>query len=263
MGILLAHYLLELKKHDVNSDRDYMLTSAVSSQFLSVLGEATGFAVEETLTGFKWLGKRALELENQGRKVHLAYEEALGYMFPDIVYDKDGIAAAIVFLRACASWGSPFAKLQDLYAQYGYFRTSNTYWRSPNQETTEAVFESIRRLGTPFPPHVGERRVARWRDLTIGYDSSTEDHAPNLPLSKGGEMITCWLERDTSNETPDDTTIRFTVRTSGTEPKIKIYLESRSSDSNSARKSAVQTLELVSREWFADPRLVMEKINYS
>lgn len=215
VGCLLAYYIFSASLQPMNMD-DCMLSSAVSSQMLGVMGQEEGFQVVETLTGFKWLGNIALELQKAGKRVHFAYEEAQGYMIPNVVLDKDGIAAAILFLSACASWGSPWAKLQQLYERYGYFETMNTYWRSPNFETTSQAFERIRAFGKPYPPHVGSRKVLRWRDLTQGYDSATDDNIPSLPCSKSSQMITCWL-----SGMEKDQGIRFTVRASGTEPKIK------------------------------------------
>ena len=256
VGILLADYLVKGMKPERRGN-DWMLTTAVSSQMLSVLTEARGLAAEETLTGFKWLGNRALELENNGKTVHFAYEEALGYMFPNIVHDKDGIAAAVIFLRACKVWpsSSPWARLQELHGDYGYFHTINTYWRSPDMTVTSAVFDQVRRIGYPYPKLVGRRAVLRWRDLTVGYDSDTQDHTPELPVSKSSQMITCWLEKVDGT----DKGIRFTVRASGTEPKIKIYLECRSNDPTSAEREAAQMLERIKLEWFNDPCLIMEK----
>ncbi|KAI4209729.1 MAG: hypothetical protein LQ351_007383 [Letrouitia transgressa] len=253
VGCLLAYYIFSASLQPMNMD-DCMLSSAVSSQMLGVMGQEEGFQVVETLTGFKWLGNIALELQKAGKRVHFAYEEAQGYMIPNVVLDKDGIAAAILFLSACASWGSPWAKLQQLYERYGYFETMNTYWRSPNFETTSQAFERIRAFGKPYPPHVGSRKVLRWRDLTQGYDSATDDNIPSLPCSKSSQMITCWL-----SGMEKDQGIRFTVRASGTEPKIKLYLECRGKDRASAIRGALEILRLMREDWFSNPELIMEE----
>ena len=256
IGILLADYVTK----GVQPRRtwgDWVLTTAVSSQMLEILAGSRGLELEVTLTGFKWLGNQAMTLNRCRQCVHFAYEEALGYMFPGVVHDKDGIAAAAIFLRACKGWPScsPWERLQELYRDYGYFHTINTYWRSPNMAATSAVFDHVRRSGDPYPKRVGPRAVVRWRDLTVGYDSGTEDHIPKLPVSKDSQMITCWLDKiDGSDEG-----IRFTVRTSGTEPKIKIYLECHARDAASAEKGATQMLEHIKLEWFNDPCLVMEE----
>lgn len=213
IGILLAYWLFSVRS-PLGED-DVMLTSAVSSQMLSFIGKTEGFTVQETLTGFKWLGNAAENLERQGKRVHFAYEEALGYMFPNVVHDKDGIAAAMNFLSACRSWGSPWVKLQELYETYGYFVTANTYWRTPSVQKTQSLFQNLRSLEQPFPSLVNHRPVTRWRDLTIGYDSAKENNIPDLPVSDQSQMITCWLGGPAADE------YRFTVRASGTEPKIK------------------------------------------
>ena len=214
VGVLLAYHCFQ-KMESIEPGEDYMLTTAVSSEMLSHIAVEEGFSVVETLTGFKWLGNEALALRNNGKRVHFAYEEALGYMFPEVVLDKDGIAAAMNFISAASSWGSPYAMLQQLYSRYGYFETMNTYWKSTCPDATDKVFDRIRHLARLQPLSLGARTISRWRDLTTGYDSATEDRKPQLPLSKD-QMITCWLSGSSS-----DLGLRFTIRASGTEPKIK------------------------------------------
>lgn len=269
VGVLIAYYCFQ-RLEFAEEDEDFMLTTAVSSQMLSCIAAEEGFAVSETLTGFKWLGNRTLELRKENKRVHFAYEEALGYMLPDVVLDKDGIAAAITFLHAVSSWGSPYAMMQQLYQRYGYFETMNTYWKSSEVGVTQQVFDGIRSLGSPAPKAVGNRLVLRWRDLAVGYDSATENHVPELPVSSDSQMITCWL-----NETSNDQGVRFTIRASGTEPKIKsqsfkmiyvhlltrapVYLECRGNDADNARNGATQVLGVIAREWFNHPKLTMEE----
>lgn len=73
-----------------------MLNTVVSSKMLLAMGAAEGYRVEQTLTGFKWLGARALELTaRDGACVPFAYEEAIGFAIGERVRDKDGIAAAL------------------------------------------------------------------------------------------------------------------------------------------------------------------------
>lgn len=219
VGVLLGYYILTHIQHPI-SKSDVMLNSAVSSSMLAHIASREGFTVEETLTGFKWLGNRALTISEQGGKhVRFAYEEALGYMFPSVVYDKDGIVAAGVFLKACAEWGSLYVKLRTLYQEYGWFETMNTYWRSPDTATTLKVFKEIQgrfSKETKETLHLGSRKCIRWRDLSTGFDSGAHNDKAALPSSPDTLMITCWLDGSDANERA-----RFTVRASGTEPKIK------------------------------------------
>lgn len=212
IGVLLAHYLMT-KFPPKPPVPCFLLASAVSSQLLSHMAPDMGFHYAETLTGFKWLGQRSIQLEAEGSHVLFAYEEALGYMFPQIVRDKDGIVAAAVFGAACSEWGSPYDELQRLYERYGYFTTFNTYWKSPTLQNTLGIFHRYRH---EYPDKLGCRRVMRWRDMNSGWDSADLNKRPDLPLIRANRMITCWLEGIS-----DDFGVRFTFRESGTEPKLK------------------------------------------
>lgn len=208
MGVLLASHILDTYQPVQSSKGLAMLSSTVSSKMLASMATASGkFHWEETLTGFKWLGNRSRELQQQGYDALFAYEEAIGYMFSEVVFDKDGVAAAAVFLAACARWNkqglSPWAKYNELCKQYGYFEDANTYVISPSSDVTNAVFEQIRQNK---PTNVGDRKIIRWRDLTIEYDSATPDNKPTLPVDISSQMISCELSGN----------VHFTVRGSGT-----------------------------------------------
>ncbi|KAI7971126.1 hypothetical protein EIK77_007242 [Talaromyces pinophilus] len=171
------------------------------------------------------MGSIARDLEEkEGYIVPFAFEEAIGYMFPGTkCYDKDGLTAAAVFLLAEAHWRkqglTPFDKLHDLFKKYGHHETFNNYFRSPNPQTTADLFSKIRagnnkwKKGAKFG-HKTKFTITRWRDMTLGYDSDTPDNMPELPVDKGSHMLTLWLDDD----------IKFTLRGSGTEPKVKCTL---------------------------------------
>lgn len=242
LGILLASHILDT--YAKPRDRLAMLSSTVSSRMLGVMAEKEDFKHVETLTGFKWMGNVALDLDAEGYDTRFAFEEAIGYMIPGVVKDKDSIAAAAVFLAACERWNeeelTPWEKLEDLYEKYGFFEDANISLISPSPETTTKVFDYVRMLGSPFPQKLGKRKVLKWRDLTKGWQSDTEDHKPNLPIDESSQMITCEVEGD----------VRFTVRGSGTEPKIKFYVEGEAGHSENAKRKAEEVLSDLLQEWF-------------
>ncbi|CAJ0761162.1 14468_t:CDS:2, partial [Entrophospora sp. SA101] len=95
IGVMLACSILDDYK---KTEKVAMLASTVSSKMLSSIAKKEGFYFGETLTGFKWIGNEAINLEkNQGYDVLFAYEEAIGFMIGDIVRDKDGVTALAVF----------------------------------------------------------------------------------------------------------------------------------------------------------------------
>ncbi|KAI9751112.1 MAG: hypothetical protein M4579_006203 [Chaenotheca gracillima] len=246
LGVLFASHILSTISKPSERAKTALICTAVSTGMLQAICAAEGVHFEETLTGFKWMGNKALELERSGYNVPFAFEEAIGYMFSRVVHDKDAIAAAAVFLTAAATWRTqhasrgPWEEYQRLAQKYGSFENANTYLISPDAGTTNRVFEDIRGLADPFPATLGARRILRWRDLTRGWDSATDDHVPVLPASGDSQMITCELEGK----------VKFTVRGSGTEPKIKFYIECQADSAEEAQKGANQVLDDLLKEWF-------------
>lgn len=129
-------------------DKLAMIASTVSSKFLQRMAQVEGFRFEEALTGFKWIGNRAIQLEAEGYEVVFAYEEAIGFTIGDIVKDKDGITALAFF----AEWAKQLKKrgytvygyLESLYQKYGYFVSDNSYFVCAEKEVIKAIFERIR-----------------------------------------------------------------------------------------------------------------------
>lgn len=230
LGILFATHM-----HTLHPTAP-MLCSTVSSQFLAHYAAANNFPFEETLTGFKWLGTRAQEIG-----ACYAFEEAIGYMFSSVVFDKDGIAAAGVFLRMLATRAdTPIDWLNALGEKYGWYASGGGYYVSPSPLITKNVFTAIRGEGKRGPGIVGGRKVVWWRDLTLGWDSREEGGVPRLPVSKESEMVTVELEGG----------VRFTVRGSGTEPKVKVYIEVRGETMEAARRVVEEVKADLRREWF-------------
>ena len=147
--------------------------------------------------------------------VLFTYEEALGYCLGDVVCDKDGVSAAPVMAELAGYlWANRsmtvLEYLQSLYAIYGEFVSYNSYVICRDPIKTDAIFRRIRTGGpgdTYFPEVAGSRVVAV-KDVTTGFNS-------DLPLTPDSHMIMFDF----------DNGVTATLRTSGTEPKIKFYTE--------------------------------------
>ncbi|KAL7331662.1 hypothetical protein PS15p_203826 [Mucor circinelloides] len=231
-----------------------MVASTVSSKFLARMAEVEGFRFEESLTGFKWIGNTAMRLEKQRLNVIFSYEEAIGFTIGDIVKDKDGVSALAFF----SEWAVQLYKrgitaydyLEELYKKYGYFVSENSYFICDDKKKISKIFDRIRfgeekqredeKVGHKlcYPETIGGHKVIGIRDLTVGYDSTTADNEPTLPVSASSEMITFRLDNHTV----------FTIRTSGTEPKIKYYSELRGASEEQARIDLHQVVEAIGDE---------------
>ncbi|EJK77864.1 hypothetical protein THAOC_00269 [Thalassiosira oceanica] len=220
IGALLGMWLLESFGR-ASSRPVAMIASTVSSNVLAAMADAEGFRFEETLTGFKWIGSRALSLREEGYDVLLGYEEAIGFSCGGVIPDKDGISAlGVVASMATSLHGrgeTLVSYLAGIYGKYGHFVSDNGYYRCNDPEVAARVIEGMRN-GGKYRDRVGGYDVESVRDLgSPGYDSTTEDGRPTLPTSAASPMITFRFANGCVAQ----------FRASGTEPKFKYYLELR------------------------------------
>ncbi|PIO31462.1 hypothetical protein AB205_0194230 [Aquarana catesbeiana] len=198
-----------------------MLASTVSSKILRAIALQEGFHFEETLTGFKWMGNRAKELIDQGKTVLFAFEEAIGYMCCPFVLDKDGVSAAVIAAEMASYLATKnltlSQQLNAIFNKYGYHISRNSYFLCYDQTTIKNLFDNLRNYNgdSGYPKLCGKFQLTGVRDLTTGFDDNQPDNKAILPTSKSSQMITFTFSNGGV----------ATMRTSGTEPKIKYYAE--------------------------------------
>jgi phosphomannomutase len=172
-------------------------------------------------TGFKWLGDCAIRLRAAGTPVIFLYEEALGYCIGNGC-DKDGISAAVAFVEMAGILAQEQGltvkqHLQNLYHTYGEFVSYNSYVVSHDKAVTQLLFHQLRTAGPNggYWTECAGSKIVAIKDITVGYDSTTADKKSPLPVTPESEMIMFEFDNGVS----------VTLRTSGTEPKIKYYTE--------------------------------------
>uniref|UniRef100_A0A7N8XEP2 Phosphoglucomutase 2 n=1 Tax=Mastacembelus armatus TaxID=205130 RepID=A0A7N8XEP2_9TELE len=244
LGALLGWWMFHCWKQQ-NSDAAavknlYMLSSTVSSKILRAVALKEGFHFEETLTGFKWMGNRARDLLDQGKTVLFAFEEAIGYMCSPSVLDKDGVSAAAIAGEMIAYLTTKNTNLSQqlatIYEEYGYHICKNSYFICHDQNVICSLFERLRNYGgqkDSYPTKCGRFSISAVRDLTTGYDNNQPDNKAVLPTSSSSQMITFNFSNGGV----------ATMRTSGTEPKIKYYTELCAAPGNSDVKHLKKELD--------------------
>ncbi|PIA14852.1 hypothetical protein COEREDRAFT_82456 [Coemansia reversa NRRL 1564] len=273
LGIIFAAAILDMARtQGIPDEKLAMVNSTVSSRMLEAMSAKEGFHYLDTLTGFKWMANELASLQNQGYYVGLGYEEAIGYMVHDQVLDKDGVSALAVFAQLAVQLNADGKRisdyLQSLYAKYGYFVSANSYFLCPDTAKMDRIFAHIRfgdsdsasgtdtvertefsrqHLGDVlrYPRTIGGFPVSYIRDLTEGFEMfdvdkqeaslsiSQNQNQPVFPVAKSSHMLTF----ETRNGG------RLTMRTSGTEPKLKYYLEVR--NVNNDRAQATSDLDIM------------------
>jgi len=195
------------------------VSTAVSSCMLEKICKVEGMDYETTLTGFKWIGNAAKRhMEEKKQNFIFGYEEAIGFLIGDMSLDKDGVRAIGVicelYYRLSQEGKSFMDYLNEQYIKYGYFTTCNRYFFCYDPALLKKIFLRLRQ-DKKYPTEVGRWKVKRVRDVTTGYDSGEPDLKSKLPVTPGTEMITLFFENGCV----------CTLRGSGTEPKLKYYIE--------------------------------------
>ena len=221
VGVLLGHYILT-ESPAAKAGRCAALASIVSSPMLGFIARALAVHYEETLTGFKWIANRAMELEkNEKLRFLFGYEEALGYTVGDVVRDKDGISAALIFAEMVAAMKargeSVFGKLESLYREYGLFVSSQVNITRKGADGAAEIRALMSALRAKLPSRIGVHEVVSVSDFEQGTrrDMATGVVAP-LTLPKSNVLVF-----DLAGGS------RVIARPSGTEPKVKFYFDVR------------------------------------
>jgi phosphomannomutase len=196
LGVLLGDHLI--RRHGV---RGTIASSVVSSRWLSRIAQGSGLEPATTLTGFKWIARAP--------GIVFGYEEAIGYcVLPEVVRDKDGLSAALmvaeIAARARAEGTTLVGRLDELAREHGLFATSQLSLRVTELSERDVM---MARLRAEPPISLAGGEVTAVQDLAEGSVATT-----GLPPTDGVLLATA-----------DDA--RVIVRPSGTEPKLKCYLE--------------------------------------
>ena len=233
LGALLGASLLERTAGQAAPGDRLVATTIVSSTLLSKIAASARVRYAETLTGFKWISRAADRVP--GARFLFGYEEALGYDVGDVVRDKDGIGAALAMLwlaaETKAAGRSVLQRYDDLEAAHGVHLTSQVTLRTADQA------EVMRRLRAHPPAALGDEPVTGLTDL-----AAADSGAAGAALAGGdggaGQAPGGGTTAPGGGTTaPGDglpradvlilrlVNARVVLRPSGTEPKIKCYIE--------------------------------------
>ncbi|HEX3343846.1 MAG TPA: phospho-sugar mutase, partial [Polyangiaceae bacterium] len=168
VGVLLGHYLLTEKP--ARGPRA-VLASVVSSPHLGRIAGTLGVRYEETLTGFKWIANRAMEIERDPERpceFVFGYEEALGYCVGDVVRDKDGISGALLAAEVVAVLKERGKTVQDeleaIARRWGVFASTQVNVTRKGVSGVASLRAMMARLRGSPPRRVGDEEVVAVSD---------------------------------------------------------------------------------------------------
>lgn len=203
-GALLVKFILTMHKDELNP-KSTLIKTIVTSELGANIGRKFGLNVEETLTGFKYIGDKINKYEASGEKEFvIGYEESYGYLVGTHARDKDAVVSSMLICQM-AAWYKNQGKtlvdgLNEIYDEYGYyldFLDSFVLKGKDGAEKIQSLMVTFREKGTSLLPDIKE--IIDFKD---GIRDLPKENVLKYILNDGS-----WIA----------------VRPSGTEPKIKVY----------------------------------------
>jgi phosphomannomutase len=209
IGVLLGDYVLA----NTSVEDPLVANSIVSSPMLARVAAKYGAVFAQTLTGFKWIWNAALDIEEAGEGTFVfGYEEALGYSVGPAVRDKDGISAAVVFADLAAAAAARDESILDylarLYNEHGLWVSTQKSIVRPGSEGAAQIAAAMERIAESPPTEAA--------GVVIGGMTDYRKGAAERPRYLAATPL---VELDLGERG------RALVRPSGTEPKLKIYVD--------------------------------------
>lgn len=210
IGSILIHALLtSYQKMGKLPANGLVVRSIVSTQLADAICKRFGVEIKEVLTGFRFIAEQIAEAERTGEHTFLfGFEESYGFLAGGFARDKDAICAAMLVAQACVAYqqrGMTLADaLEEVYAIYGFYRERVKSYTLEGKAGIEKIQNAMKRLRQEPLTVIAGRKVVK-------VDDFTKPEETGLPSSN---VLRYTLE--------DETWV--TVRPSGTEPKLKLYL---------------------------------------
>ncbi|WP_294430257.1 phospho-sugar mutase [uncultured Treponema sp.] len=238
MGALLCEYVLlsrkEFGKLPANSAA---IRSIVTSPFCDYICKKYGVKMHECLTGFKWIAAVEEEIEKGGNETYVyGFEESYGYKLEKEIMDKDGVSASAMCAEMTLYWASKgksiLEHLDDMWKEYGYFEDvsiSQYFPGSAGKEVMAGIMTKLRKEGVKT---FGGKKVLEIKDIRESYSFNPENPSEKKPITlPKSNVLQFILEGGTI----------VSARPSGTEPKIKFYINARTDASAGLDKAKAES----------------------
>ena len=218
IGCVLLHYILSSRKAQGTLPANGAAVKSIGSTSLANrICEDYGVEMFETLTGFKFIGEKIQQFQDTGSHTFLfGFEESYGFLSSTFVRDKDGVNASLLIAELAASCKAQgitlYDRLQEIFARYGTFVEKVVSTTLPGKDGVARMQQIMKDLRAEAPKEIGGLKVTAVRDYLRGVRVENGVETPTgLPTSD-----VLYFELEGGNW--------VCVRPSGTEPKIKLYV---------------------------------------
>ncbi|WP_032121736.1 phospho-sugar mutase [Clostridium amazonitimonense] len=236
VGMLLSHYIMSsLKEENIMPKNPIIIKTIVSTDSVRNIAKEYDVEVMDVLTGFKYIGEKIKEFEEDSSKDFIfGFEESYGYLSGNFVRDKDAVITSMLIAEMTLYYKekekSLYDALIDIYDEYGYYKEKLISIELKGKEGQEKIEKCIEYLRHSMKPTINGVNIIKKLDYKTSVEKDiikVEENIIKLPKSN----VLKFLLEDKS---------WFVVRPSGTEPKMKVYLSISSNNLNNAEEKITE-----------------------
>ena len=217
-AMMLSYYIIENKKKlGKLNPSDFMVKTIVTTEVIAKIAERNGVEIRDCYTGFKWIA-REIAISEGKQKYIGGGEESFGYLPYDKVRDKDA-PASICLICEIAAWAKDNGRtlydlLMDIYVDYGFSREFTVNVTKPGKTGADEIKKMMADFRANPPKDLAGSPITVWKDFQT-LEVTTAEGTQKLDMPATSNVLQ-WFCADGT---------KISVRPSGTEPKIKFYIE--------------------------------------
>jgi phosphoglucomutase len=197
---------------------DFIVKTIVTTEVISKIAEKQNIEMRDCYTGFKWIANE-IRL-SEGKQQYIGGgEESYGFLAEDFVRDKDAVSACSLLAEICAyakdNGKTLYDILMDIYKEYGFSKEFTINVERPGKSGAEEIQQMMINFRNNPPTDLGGSKVVLWKDYKTLQAKDAQGNTTKLDMPETSNVLQWFCDDDT----------KVSVRPSGTEPKIKFYIE--------------------------------------
>ena len=217
--LIFLYYIIKNRKAmGKMKDTDFIVKTIVTTELIKVVADKNNIEMRDCYTGFKWIA-REIRL-SEGKQQYIGGgEESYGFLAEDFVRDKDAVSACTLLAEICA-WAKDQGKtlydvLMEIYVEYGFSKETTVNVVKPGKSGADEIKAMMENFRTCPPKEIGGSKVVLAKDYKFLKATDGEGNVTDLDMPETSNALQYFTEDGT----------KISVRPSGTEPKIKFYIE--------------------------------------
>ena len=217
--LLFLYYIISNRKaKGLLKPTDFIVKTIVTTEVIKKIADKQQIEMRDCYTGFKWIA-REIAL-SEGKQQYIGGgEESYGFLAEDFVRDKDAVSACSLLAEICA-WAKDQGKtlyevLMDIYLEYGFSKEFTVNVVKPGKTGADEIKQMMTDFRNNPPKELGGSKVVLWKDYQSLEQRDDSGNVTKIDMPTTSNVLQWFCDDET----------KISVRPSGTEPKIKFYIE--------------------------------------